>query len=75
MSHRKVQVKKSGQQSIKSFFSYRSATSSKRNMVDRNKKPVATIRPVSISHHDNANPSIDLTKSPIISRSNFTFKR
>ena len=80
MSLRKVQVKKPGQQSIKSFLSgKRTSTSSNsksgNNMEDSTKKPVATVRPVSIIHHDNGSPPIDLTKSPIISRSKFTFKR
>ena len=81
MSLRNVQVKKPGQQSIKSFLSGRSLPTSSRSKgvnnieeEDRNKKPVATVRPVSMTHHDNGSPPIDLTKSPIISRSKFTFK-
>ena len=73
---------KSGQhqQSIKSFLSGRRSSSnstSGNNIGDSNKKPVATVRPVSIIHHDNMNPSIDLTKSPspIFSRSKFTLNR
>ena len=79
---RKNQVKKSAQQSIKSFLSGRSlsTTSAKANVTniggfDAAKKPVpvATVRPV--HDHDDMSPPIDLTKSPIISRSKSTLQR
>ena len=80
---RKDQVRKSGQQqqSIKSFLSSSSSSStnssnSGNNIAVTNKKPVATVRPVSITHHDKMDPAIDLTKSPIINRSNkYSFNR